>query len=294
MKLNTGYRIFVMTLLSVVFIGCVTPAKKLPGFMPVARHEISGDAQLVAAALVPRLNGVESTIDAGISFGKEVPAALDAPPFGHNGFILTGQRLFQYSKRPQGKPGRLVAGQMDLRDLFGRRAKVNYIAEYNLTDAGFIIETATVQPAYTTDPQVESFLVPLKAFQKEMAKYPPTWEALYLLANRLNVLPMQNNAQNRESKDYILCAFLKDQAAPSAKAILRLANKKTSDLEYGYTKGTRYLSFNGWIVAMIGGTFPANPEKDFWVKLVFSPGKEAQSHKSIIVFQEELKTIAKK
>ncbi len=293
MRVINGCRICIILILSVTFFGCVTATKNLPDFLPVNGNEMPGDAQLAAAAILLRLNGIEPIINANISFEKEAVDNLDTPFLSPGKFILTGQRLFQYSKRPEGKPGRMVAGQMDLRDRLGRRAKLNYITEYDLTDTGFVIQTAEVQPAYATDPVVESYLVPVNAFEKEMANSPPTWEGLYLLANRLNVLPMQKNAQGRKSKGYILFAFCKDQTAPSAKAVLRLANKKTSDLEYGYAKGASYLNFDGWIVAIATGTFPANPEKDFWVKLVLSPGKEAESKRPRIIFHQNLGKIAR-
>jgi hypothetical protein len=294
MKALNGCRICIMLILVMVFTGCVTSTQKLPDFLPADGNKIPGDAQLAATAILIRLNGMEPAPGAGISFEKEAADHLKTPFFSPGKFILTGHRLFQYSRRPDGKPGRLVAGQMDLKDISGRRAKLNYITEYDLTDSGFVILAAEVQPAYATDPTVESYLVPVKAFEKEMTDSPSTWEGLYLLAKRLNVLPVQNNTQGRESKDYILFAFCKDQTAPSAKAVLRLSKKKTTNLNYGYSKDSTYLNFNGWIVATATGTFPAAPEKDFWVKLVLSPGKEAESSRPRIIFQEDLGKMARK
>ncbi len=294
MKVKNGCSLCIIVLLSVVIIGCVTATKNLPDFLPADGSKIPGDAQLVATAILTRLNGVKPIIDTGISFGKEAVDNLGTPFLSPGKFILTGQRLFQYSRRPEGKPGRLVAGQMDLRDIFGRRAKLNYISEYDLTDSSFVIQTAEVHPAYATDPVVESYLVPVKAFEKEMTQYPPTWEGLYLLAKRLNVLPAQNNAQGRERRDYILFTFCMDQTAPSAEAVLRLAKKKSSNRGYGFSKASSYLNFNGWIVATAAGTFPAAPEKDFWVKLVLSPGKEAESGRARVIFHEDLREMARK
>ena len=294
MKALNGCRICIMLILVMVFTGCVTSTQKLPDFLPADGNKIPGDAQLAATAILIRLNGMEPAAGADISFEKEAADHLKTPLFGTGKFILTGHRLFQYSRRPEGRPGRLVAGQMDLKDISGRRAKVNYITEYDLTDSGFVILAAEVQPAYATNPTVESYLVPVKAFEKEMTDSPPTWEGLYLLAKRLNVLPVQNTAQGRESMDYILFTFCMDQTAPSANAVLRLAKKKSPNRGYGFSKASSYLNFNGWIVATAAGTFPAAPEKDFWVKLVLSPGKEAESSRPRIIFQEDLGKMAQK
>ena len=284
-----------IVLVSVMFTGCVTPEKKAPlKFLPMTEQEIPGDAELVAAAVLTRMNGFNISKELGVSFKEGVNNNLDTPEFDYSGFIIMGHRLYQYAERPEGKPGRLVAGQLDLGDFFGRRAKLDYIAQYDLTDSGLVIEEAETQAVYATDPNVELFLVPVADAEKEKSKYPKTWAGLYMMAKDLNVLPVEDAAKEQQAKKHLLFLFLKDRTAPSARTTLRLADQKTSDIYYGWENESKYFDLKGWRVAAAAGKFPAKPENDFWIKLVFSPGKEAGSRTRRIIYHEDLRKIATK
>jgi len=281
--------------IALLFIGCVTPEKKAPlKFLPMAKQEIPGDAELVAAAILSRMNGFNISKKLGASFKEGANDNLDAPEFDYSGFVIKGHRLYQYAERPEGKPGRLVAGQLDLEGLFNRRAKLDYIAQYDLTEKGLVIEEARAVSVFSTNPKVEVYIVPAETLEKEKGKYPPIWEGLYTMAKTSDILRANKENPNRNSKKNILFLFLMDRTAPSARTALRLVNQKTSDMDYGWGRESKYLNFNGYRVAMAAGSFPVNPSQDFWIKLVFSSGKEAGSPTRRIIYHEDLRKITTK
>jgi len=294
MKTKIDYLIGIVIVLNILHLSsCVTPQKqKLPEFLPVAEGDIPGDAKLVAAAVLTRFTGYKISKILGVSFKEGAEIDLDNPDYNYAGFIIKGHRLYRYAGRPGGKPGRLVAGLLDLEDLFGRRAELNYIAQYDLTEKGLIIEEAKAVSVFSTDPRVELYIVPAETLEKEKDNFPPIWEGLYSMAKSSDRLRADKENPNRKSKENILLLFLMNRTAPSAQATLRLAKEKNPDLDYGYAKASQYLNYNGFQVAMVSGEFPGKPEKPFFLKMVFSPGKEAQSSSKRIIFHEDLRMLA--
>jgi hypothetical protein len=84
-----------------------------------------------------------------------------------------------------------------------------------------------------------------------------------------------------EKKEHMTFVFFLDQISSASNLDLTISDDSATI--YGYKCSTKYIYFHGWRVALLPGQFTVfdNGEKsDLFVKVVFTPGKEAGFNRS--------------
>lgn len=275
-------------LLMIAAAGCVLTAKKpMPEFLKVAEKDMPPDVKIAAAAVFSRAAGVSIPEELKIAF--DTPAEISAMQYP--GFSIKKHRLFQYGKPPQsGADTRAAAGLLDLEDAAGRHAQLLYKVQYRLTDPGMQIEKSEIWPEYSSSPPVKVFVAPAASLEKEAEKYPKTWEGLFQLVNKHNILTAETNpAILKEKQTQVLCLFLMEQTEPAAGLRLMISERPLGAGEEGFDKDSKYLNFGGWRVAMIAGDFAARPESPFHItaRLISDSGSPFGGSTSVI-FDKDL------
>jgi hypothetical protein len=296
MKSSTrGLAIAVAILTTLLLLAGCAASRKAPAFLSMTMDQIPADARIAAAGVNYLVHNATPPADLGFLLEDDAALSVNGGGMAYKGFEPSGQRLFLYSPSVE-DPDRIQAGGViDLVDAYRRTARVKYSAAYRRDGKGIRIQSLTVAPYYATDQITELFLVPADMFPQDLGGIKPTWENLYLLVRGLNASAAAAYSDGSEKRDYLLFAFFRDHAAPSAEVKLMVANKMTSDYGWGWcSSGVSVFDFQGWRVAMVSGTFPAMPASPFYVKAYFRPGSEAPAGQMRLLFNEPLTEITKR
>jgi len=294
MKANRTVWITLILSAALLTAGCVSPSKKLT-FLPIQAEALPADARIAGAGVGYLIHGSAPPQGLGFRMRPGVNETLKKGAFPYKGFYRTGQRLFRYEEVPQDPQLRALGGVLSMEDAFGRSAQVKYEMTYHRSDSGIEVASLSLEPFFATDQETEFFLVPAERIPEDLSAIEPTWENLYLLSRRLNSQAKESVGDGRAEKAYVLMAFFRNQAAPSAHFKAMVANKQTTDYGWGWcSSGVSYVDFDGWRVAMISGRFPAMPQRGFYVKAYFKPGRETDDNTMKLLFNEPLGDITRR
>ncbi len=162
---------------------------------------------------------------------------------------------------------------VEFRDPIGRRAVASFSAAYRFAKDRVDFDALSWKPLFAPRPEVEMMIVPLPAVEAALAAARPSYAELYDLAKRHDLRSVEG-AKPKGRSGYVVFAFFKDLLAPGARIKLDVARSRK-----GYkrdSRQTRYLSEDGFGLAVIAGTFAINRAKKYYFRVRFRPGGDAE------------------
>lgn len=227
---------------------------------------LPADIKLVSSAVLMKMKGFPDGFVQGVTFAPEASPNLKAIGMDYNGFVIRGVNIVNYDTTETGTE---LVGVMVFEDDVGRRAGVRLLAHYQIGDKTISIDHASIVPVYTTRPRIEAYIVPFDPAVDQGA-ISADHTALYVYAVNHAVAV---EALPAGLADYDVFLFQMDRASPTALTAGRIS--ATESPRTGYEDATTVLDFNGWRAAVVSGEINPKANKDLYVKLLHTPGKEA-------------------
>ncbi len=274
----------ILLLLAVCIAGCDTAgmlkqAKVLFGkeksaeIIAASLDQMPEDAAAVVRAVGSRLAGY--AVSARIRFNGSAAAAIKSANVAESGFIVKSAQLYQYAKGTATSDIRQIDARLNFEDPLIRRSSARFQAQYRVDGAAIIVESLSVAPVYDAVPEAVCFIVPVKKMSLNKEDLPRTFLGMYRLVGEKAIIKTAD-VFSLDKQGYIMLVFLIDRISPSDKMELYVSSKSSSF--EGYSKGSRYLDFNGWRVGLVAGRFvlkDLNATSNLFLKAIYTPGKEA-------------------
>jgi len=248
----------------------VPAAIEIPAAQAVDVEALPTDARMALRAVVLRLHGHNA---AAIEAATRVAGSdliTPEPSFAYEGFAVRRVKIVDHA--PAADPGDAgsVRALLRLDDDFGRSAAVSVAAEYIMEAQGLRLTAVAHRPLYAAHPRVELLIVPAEAARAALASAAGSYGALRAFAEQHAVAMREPQAVDPAARDYVAVAFVRDRVGPGATLAMRLSDQRRGSA--GFESETRYLAFEpGWGAALAAGTFALDPDRSFWIKVVYDP-----------------------
>jgi len=236
-------------------------------------EQMPDDAAAVTAAIRHRIMVPPRGAHPDATFAAGVEEKIKPLWFAEDGFVPAGVRLYVHEAGADDLSVRTAAGRLDFKGPFGRRASVRYEAHYRAAGGGITIDEVEVQPVFSESPEPMLFVVPAEVMQTPIRD---SFGELLAHVGERAVSFTQRQSAAPEIKEYVIVVVLLDQISPSAKLEVKISDDPEGI--YGYKESTKYIDMNGWRGGLLAGRFilfDNGEEPDLFVKVVFTPGKEA-------------------
>jgi hypothetical protein len=245
---------------------------------PVDAEELPIHLEAALTAAVMRLRG-RSALD--VRNETKVAGSEQIVPeagFDYAGFAVVDVEVLKLDA-PEDKPReRSAAGYLHFEDGNRRRAAVGFEIDYQVAGISPVVITrATLAPAFSPGARAVMYVVPGAAMEAGMPKV-RTYGDFYRLV-RTSAEPWVASATSAPAERVIVVLF--EDRLPSGDRV-EVGISKSRAGRGSHTAATRYVAFtDGWVVAMIPGSFALGPHQAFWVKAVHAPA--AGGGKAVLV-----------
>ena len=246
----------------------VTPTK------PLAADAVLWHAKAVIGAAVKRLRG---SSDSQVAKALAVMGSGTISPerkFRYDGFEVRQVKYMEFTPNAKTPGAYSMLANLHFQDASGRTAAAEVLAGYHVEGNTVILDKAGWRPLYAAFPRASAFIVPASAFAKRPKGADQSYISDYLFAAR-NAVPRGASGAAAEGA-YVVMVFAKDRIAPDARFQVLITDQQTGT--GGFGDATLYANYDdGWRVAVVPGKFQvsASQPEPFWIKAVFTPGKDA-------------------
>lgn len=269
--------------------------------------DVPGDIRMVTAALVQKLRQDPKGIPR-VGFDASGTHSTPETTFTYLGFSVAGIAVTEHWARETGRKSFAcrAAGVMLFADQLGRRAMVDYVADYELFPDRIVILNSAVNPVPPVFPNTQAFIINAQEFKNivdQRPDFPAFYAGVVTKAQSMTPTPEERRARQEaqsmsfferlkktsagEREDNIMVIFVMDRLTPDAD--LEVVVTKTLHDRQSMAKPV-YRDFQGWRVAVFGGNFAVDRDV-FYAKVYYKPAPgvlpEGQTQALIGLFTSE-------
>jgi hypothetical protein len=284
----------VLLVMIVSFSGCKTTGPKEVASLDTstAIKKVPVDVDFAATAIMTHLRGAKVPAMVKVKFDPALKSP-DKSMAEYRSFVIVGNDLFSYKQVEKQPEFKLADGILHLKDLFGRNAHLHYRAFYKAGQDSITLKRYWLAALSPENPDFRVIAVERDLFLRAPKEAFESWESLYTLASRLDLIRLKANAKDLANKKICVLVFFLDSVNESDRLKLLLAEENNADATFGADLYSKYLRFGDRPVAMVEGPFFSNPKKPLYVKLTIKKGSGLLSRHKVI-FNENLKALVAK
>jgi hypothetical protein len=276
------------------FLGCQTtrpkPVASVVNSKPLPKVPV--DVDFAATAIMTHLRGAKVPSLVKVKFDPALKRP-DKSMAKYQSFAIVGNDLFSYQQKAKKPEFKLAEGVLHLRDLFGRNAHLHYKVFYELKPDAITLMRYQLAPLFSDKPAFRVIAVESDVFFKAPQKAFESWESLYTLASRLDLIMLKAKAKDLKDKKICVLAFCLDEVKKGAELKLLLAEEDKPVASWGVDEYSKYLKFAGRPVAMVQGKLFSNPAKPLFVKLTLKTKSGFKASPKVLFKENIKKRIAK-
>lgn len=236
---------------------------------PLGTGALPAHAQMALTAAVMRLRGQSAAdVRTEINVAGSEQVAPEAG-FSYDGFAVTEVELLKLETPKNNPAARKLNGYLHFADGYNRRASVGFDIDYQVAGVSPIMITrAALAPAFTRGAKAVMYVVPGAALEATLAKG-QSYGDLYR-AVRESATDMRAPASVSAPAERAIVVFFEERLPAGDRVAVGISDSPKGLASL--TESTRYIAFkDGWVIAVIPGTFALGPQQAFWVKAVHEP-----------------------
>ncbi len=260
-----------------------------PRVEPVMDEDIPGDIRMVTAAIVQKLRQDPAGIPR-VSFDPSGVHYTPETSFKYQGFAVTDISINEHWARDTGRDSFTcrLGGIILFADQLGRRAMLDYAADYELFRDKIIIRESTVRPVPPFFPNTRAFIIEGSQL-KEIVDQRPDFAEFYAgVVLRAHTMTPTTEERRQHQELQEMSFFQRVRQAPSSERqdnfmVIFVMDRLTPDAELNVmvTKNLHdsnslarpvYRDFDGWRVAIFGGNFAIDRD-GFFARVYYKPAR---------------------
>ena len=253
--------------------------------------EAAPDVKLVLGFLAGQLRGRGEPFD-GIFLDPSGDNQIIPEDFLNQGFSLSMIEIagFQAKKINDERAEAFIEGYFQFNDMIGRMISYYFAAVYSLTPEKLTLHSSSAIPMPSLSPVLETYFVPVSAFESVPLEDFNSFLDLYLFA-QLYAVPMQPTPEERQAyearknmsfmarltkgtkkavkDDYYIMVFCMSGLSPNASLEMKITKKETPA---GKSLAEPvYLYWKNWRVLIAGANFdPHAQDKEFYTHVLYT------------------------
>jgi hypothetical protein len=251
--------------------------------MALKSGQIPISVRRAALGVVARLRGDQPLKEARVS-APPSRAESEVRPATLQGFYLGHLELISFAQNKKDPAMRRARVLAHLGDRYGRGLVLNCSMIYRLGKQGVEVTAYRAAPLGRRKVQVEPMVVMADDLPPDVldGKKQLDWATFYLMARQRDLLRYKALYEGCNQEMLVFLAFLKDRTPGGSRVVLRLADQKDGDPEYGIDEYSRILDFDGWQVALTAGPLMNQAPDPLWLKLVLEPGGSSDMDPTVL------------